>query len=207
MTEPRTVTLPMDAATARTLRAGEVVMLEGEVVMSAGLPAHRRLVEGARGLRELPRSIADGSLLHIASYNLEEEDALRILYVNPTTSTRFNALMPELIRSFRLTAVGGKGGLDAACVAAMREVGCVYFSFIGGGAPLLSGGIKEVVSVHWPDLISHFRLVTVKVERFGPVTVGIDAHGRSLYADLSDAARARLPAILAELDRARDAAS
>ena len=123
--------------------------------------------------------------------------------MNPTTSTRFNPLMPRLIRHFGLRAVGGKGGLDAACAEAMREVGCVYFSFVGGGAPLLSDAIREVVSVQWNDLVSHYRLVTLRVEELGPVTVGIDAHGRSLYGDLSQAAADRLPAIMADLAAAR----
>ena len=51
--------------------------------------------------------------------------------------------MPTFIRHFGLRAVGGKGGLDRACAEAMQEVGCVYLSFLGGGAPLLSDAIKR----------------------------------------------------------------
>src|SRR5690606_41493807 len=68
---------------------------------------------------------------------LSLHDALPI-YVNPTTSSRFDAYMPALIRGLRLTSVGGKGGMGAACVEAMREVGCVYFSLPGGASPLRS---------------------------------------------------------------------
>jgi fumarate hydratase subunit beta len=43
----------------------------------------------------------------------------------------------------------------------------------------------------------------LRVEELGPVTVGIDAHGHSLYGDLSQSAADRLPAIMADLAAAR----
>jgi len=99
--------------------------------------------------------------------------------------------------------VRGKGGLDAACVAAMQEVGCVYFSFLGGGAPLHSGAITAVREVACPDLVAHYRLVRLAVQGLGPVMVGIDAHGNSLFGTLAAQAQARMPAILAKLDQDR----
>ena len=202
--EIRRLRLPLSEEDALSLRAGDMVLLEGEIVITAGLPTHHRLIECVEGLRELPRDLRGAGLFHLGSYSRETpEGGFEVLYMNPTTSTRFNPLMPRLIRHFGLRAVGGKGGLDAACVEAMREAGCVYFSFVGGGAPLLSDAIREVVSVHWNDLVSHYRLVTLRVEELGPVTVGIDAHGHSLYGDLSQAAADRLPAIMADLAAAR----
>lgn len=200
----RRLRMPLSREDARSLRAGDMVLLDGEIVITAGLPTCQRLVECAEGRRELPRPLEGTGLFHLGSYSREAPGGgFEVLYMNPTTSTRFNALMPGLIRGFRLSAVGGKGGLDATCVEAMREVGCVYLSFVGGGAPLLSDAIREVVSVHWNDLVSHYRLVTLRVEGLGPLTVGIDAQGNSLYGDLSQAAADRMPAIMAELARAR----
>ena len=57
--------------------------------------------------------------------------------------------------------------------------------------------------VAWNDLVAHYRLVRLAVEGLGPVTVGIDAEGNSLFSCLRHSAEARLPEILAELDRAR----
>ena len=202
----RTLRLPMTPADARSLRAGEMVLLEGEIVITAGLPTHQRLIACIEEGRAPPIALAGGSLLHLGSYSQETADGgLEILYMNPTTSTRFNPLMPRLFRHFGLTAVGGKGGLDAACTAAMREVGCVYFSFLGGGAPLHSAAIRAVREVAWNDLVAHYRLVRLAVEGLGPVTVGIDAHGNSLFDTLSAQASARLPGILDQLARDRAA--
>ena len=126
-----------------------------------------------------------------------------MLYINPTTSTRFNAVMPPIIRHFGLRMVGGKGGLDHACVEAMQEIGCVYLSFLGGGSPLLSDAIKEVKAVAWNDFVSHYRLVKLRVEALGPLVVGIDAKGNSMFETLSERASERMPEILRELNATR----
>lgn len=200
----RTLRMPLSREDARSLRAGDMVLLEGEIVITAGLPTHQRLLRCVEESAAPPIDLAGGSLLHLGSYSRDTPDGgLEVLYMNPTTSTRFNPLMPRLIRHFGLTAVGGKGGLDQACAAAMAEVGCVYFSFLGGGAPLHSAAIRAVRQVAWNDLVAHYRLVRLAVEGLGPVTVGIDAHGNSLFNTLQQGAEARLPAILGQLDRDR----
>ncbi|MGG5811037.1 fumarate hydratase C-terminal domain-containing protein [Falsiroseomonas sp. CW058] len=202
----RTVRMPMSRDDARSLRAGDMVLLDGEIVITAGLPTHQRILACAEEGRDPPIDLRGGSLLHLGSYSRDTADGgLEVLYMNPTTSTRFNPLMPRLIRHFGLTTVGGKGGLDAACAEAMREVGCVYLSFLGGGAPLHSAAIRAVRQVAWNDLVAHYRLVRLAVEGLGPVTVGIDARGDSLFDRLSAGAAARMPDILAQLARDRAA--
>lgn len=198
--------LPLTEASVRSLRAGDLVVLDGEMTITAGLPTHQRIQEHLDAGRPLPVDLAGGALFHLGSYSRDTPDGFEVLYMNPTTSTRFNSYMPGFIRRLGLRAVGGKGGLDRASASAMQEAGCVYLSFLGGGCPLLSDAIRSVVSVHWTDLIAHFRLVTLRVEALGPLTVGIDAHGTSLYDMLHDDAAARLPAILAALRAEREAA-
>ncbi len=200
----RRVTMPLSREDARSLRAGDMVLLDGEIVITAGLPTHHRILACMEKGEAPPIDLRNGSLLHLGSYSQDAADGgLEILYMNPTTSTRFNPLMPKLIRHYGLTSVGGKGGLDAACREAMQEVGCVYFSFLGGGAPLHSAAIKAVKQVAWNDLVAHYRLVRVAVEGLGPVTVGIDAHGNSLFESIAADATARMPAILEQLARDR----
>ncbi|WP_270933186.1 fumarate hydratase C-terminal domain-containing protein [Falsiroseomonas oryzae] len=197
----------MSPAEARSLHAGEMILLDGEIVITAGLPTHQRLLACAEEGRDPPMRIAGGSLLHLGSYSRDTaEGGLEVLYMNPTTSTRFNPMMPRLIRHYGLTAVGGKGGLDASCAQAMAEVGCVYLSFLGGGAPLHSSAIREVREVACHDLVAHYRLVRLAVEGLGPVTVGIDAHGNSLFDTLQARARERMPEILARLAADREQA-
>ena len=204
MSEFRRITMPMTRDEARSLRAGDMVLVDGEIVITAGLPTHHRLLACIDEGRPPPIDIAGGSLLHLGSYSRDTADGgLEVLYMNPTTSTRFNPVMPKLIRHYGLSAVGGKGGLDASCVEAMQEVGCVYLSFLGGGAPLHTAAIKAVREVAWNDLVAHYRLVRLAVEGLGPLTVGIDAHGNSLFRDLTAQAEERMPAILEQLAQDR----
>lgn len=206
---------PLSKEDALQLRAGDQLIIDGEIVVTAGLPTHQRLIGCLDGHEPLPMLLNGQSLFHLGSYSQEravtsndqpEASSLDLLYINPTTSTRFNPLMPRLIKELDLHAVGGKGGLDQACVEAMQQVGCVYLSFLGGGATLHTRAIREVLDVGWSDMLMHYRLVRLRVENLGPVTVAIDAHGRSTYAEAKAVATSRMPEILAELDAKRSVA-
>ncbi|HTO46131.1 MAG TPA: fumarate hydratase C-terminal domain-containing protein [Burkholderiales bacterium] len=205
MTATHTLQLPLTEQAVRSLALGDMVHLNGEIVITAGLPTHQRILEHIERGQPLPIDLRGATLFHLGSYSREDTGKFEVLYMNPTTSTRFNPYMPKFIRTFGLRAVGGKGGLDAECARAMKETGCVYLSFLGGGATLHSQAIKEVVAVAWDDLIAHYRLVTLRVEDLGPLTVAIDAHGNSLYDELRSAAQARLPEIMEMLARDRSA--
>jgi fumarate hydratase subunit beta len=58
--------------------------------------------------------------------------------------------------------------------------------------------------VSWDDLVSHYRLVKLRVEELGPLVVAIDAHGSSKFDMLSEEARRLLPDLMAELNEARE---
>jgi fumarate hydratase subunit beta len=197
------LTLPLTHDEARQLKVGDLVMLDGEITGTAGYPTHQRLIEALNGVRRLPFYMEDSALFHMGSSCREAGGRWFPNYVNPTTSTRFDAFMPEIIRKLRLTSTGGKGGMGPGCVEAMKEVGCVYFSMPGGASPLLSDGVVERLETGWDDLIEQFRLSRFALRDFGPVTVAIDAHGHSMYQTLQDQAVSRMPDILEELKAAR----
>ncbi|MES2412230.1 MAG: fumarate hydratase C-terminal domain-containing protein [Pseudomonadota bacterium] len=199
--------LPLDVDAVRELAVGDMVMLSGDITISIGLPTHKRMLTDLKAGTALPVDLQGGAFFHLSCYLRETEEGTEALYMNPTTSTRYNAHMPELIRLLGLRLVGGKGGLDMESVAAMKETGCAFLSFLGGGAPLLAEAIRGVVSMHWNEYISQFRLTTLRVENLGPATVAIDAHGNSIYDSLKTQAEDRLPGILTELARQRQVAS
>lgn len=200
------LTLPVSPDDMRQLALGDLVTVSGEIVMTGGLPTHIRIVEAMKGQRELPFSLDGAAFFHLPSYSVDTENGLEILYMNPTTSTRFNPLMPGIIRHFGLRMVCGKGGLDAESARAMQEVGCVYLSILGGGATLHSDAIRRVVDVGWSDLTTHYRLIKLQVEDLGPLTVAIDAHGNNGFLQLEERARQRLPHLMETLRRERETA-
>lgn len=204
MSEHR-LTTPLTRDVTATLKLGDTVYLDGSFVATAGYPTHERLMRVIEQGEAPPIDLTGTAFFHMGSSSSGESDVRRINYVNPTTSTRFNAFMPTLIRHFGFCALGGKGGMDAACAEAIREAGAVYFSMIGGAAPLLTEGIERVVETGWDDLITQFRLTRFSAKGFGPLTVAIDAHGNSRYADLTDAAEAKLSDIKRWLAEGRGA--
>lgn len=199
------LTLPLAPGVSDDLLAGDIVHLSGEVVMSIGLPTFRRLRQELHDGVAPPLDLRGAALMHISSSGRLRPDGTHELdYINSTTTTRFDEIMPDLIRGYRLSVVGGKGGLGRESVAAMRESGTIYLSVPGGGATLLSRAIREVVEVHWTEYIWQFQLIKTRFESLGPLTVGIDAHGTSLYDDLREKAQGRLPQIREELEKRRE---
>ncbi|MFL9863695.1 fumarate hydratase C-terminal domain-containing protein [Paraburkholderia fungorum] len=200
MSQIHDLRLPLTRESVLDLKLGDMVRLSGEITVSIGLPTHRRLAEAVEQGAPLPVDLRDGAFFHLSTYVDETADGPVPLYLNPSTSTRYNPWMPALIRGLGVRLVGGKGGLDEASAAALRECGCVYLSFLGGGAHLLSASLRRVVAMNWTEYISQFRLLTLEVEQLGPATVAIDAHGNSLYTQLHERAVARMPGILRDLD-------
>jgi len=193
----------MSREDALSLKLGEMVTLDGPIVVTAGIPTHQRILDGIHKGEAPPIDLNHAAFFHLGSYSQEGPDGFEVLYMNPTTSTRFNTMMPEIIRKFELRCVGGKGGLDAGCAEALQDVGGVYLSFLGGGAPLISASIKRIIKVAWEDMLSHYRLVTMEVSGLGPLTVAIDAHGNSLYDQLADGAQSKRQQILDRMAEAR----
>ncbi len=205
--EIRRLRLPLVPETARSLKVGERVLLDGEATVTVGYLTHQRMVAAINAGEPLPIDLTGGSFFHMGTCCYEKDGRFLPHYVNPTTSTRFDALLPTIVRGLGITAIAGKGGVGRDVVAALQQVGGVYFAMPGGTAPLLSAGVVERLETGWDDLIEQFRLSRFSFSGFGPLIVGVDAHGNSLYQHLSDRAEDRLPKILARLNQRRSLAA
>jgi L(+)-tartrate dehydratase beta subunit len=80
----------------------------------------------------------------------------------------------------------------------MQRLGMVYFAIVGGAAALETTQIEEIEEGAWEELMPEC-LWKFRVKDFGPLTVGIDAHGNSLYHDVQDRARKKLEELYARL--------
>jgi L(+)-tartrate dehydratase beta subunit len=85
----------------------------------------------------------------------------------------------------------GKGGLLPEALSPLREHGGVYLSVVGGAAALETTQIEEIEQVEWEDLMPEC-LWRFRVRDFGPLIVGMDSHGESLYENVQAEARRRL---------------
>ncbi len=194
---------PLDEGKVRQLRLGDTVRLYGNLVVMGGVPTFQRAIEYLDKGQALPANLENGVVVNCPNYTRKKGDGYDILYVNVTSSMRFESQIPKLIRQCRVRAIMGKGGLGRESVSVMKEVGCVYLALLGAGGPLLYPGLKEVTAVHWSDLDVQNRLTVVRAEGFGLATVAMDAHGNSLYDQIAAKAAKNLPGILQGLSRDR----
>jgi L(+)-tartrate dehydratase beta subunit len=118
--------------------------------------------------------------------------------IGTTTSARMVRFTEPLGARYGVRAICGKGGFPDEAIEPMRRHGMVYFAIVGGAAALETTQIEEIEEVAWEELMPEC-LWKFRVKDFGPLTVGIDAHGNSLYHDVQTAAQEKLKELYARL--------
>ena len=126
---------------------------------------------------------------------MKDNGSYRITAAGPTTSIREEPYQGDIIKRFGIRAVIGKGGMGPRTLQACREHGCVYLHAIGGAAQVYARCVKEVPNVYLKQFGSPEAVWEMKVEDF-PAVVTMDAHGRSLHAEVADDSKGRLAAVV-----------
>src|SRR4051794_13712084 len=103
--------------------------------------------------------------------------------IGTTTSARMVCFTEPPRAQYGVRAIGGRGGSPDEAIEPMQRLAMVYFAIVGGAAALETTQIEEIEQVEWEDLMPEC-LWKFRVKDFGPLTVGIDAHGGSLYRDV-----------------------
>ncbi len=172
---PIAVKVPLSREDARTLKAGDSVLLSG-VIYTARDAAHKRLCELADQGKELPMDVKDAVIYFVGPTPAKPGEVIGS--AGPTTAYRMDAYSPTLI-SLGLTGMIGKGKRSEAVVDAMKQHGAVYFGAIGGCGALLSRCIKKAEVIAYEDLGAE-AIRRLEVENF-PAVVIIDSQGNNLY--------------------------
>ena len=175
MSEPIRLTLPLTEEKARSLQAGDSVLISG-VIYTGRDAAHKRMVEALDRGEKLPTDLTDQIIYYVGP--APAKPGQPIGSAGPTTSGRMDAYAPRIIEQ-GLRGMIGKGYRSAEVVAAMKKHGAVYFVAIGGAAALIAKSIKSYEVLAYEDLGSeaHAKLI---VEDF-PAIVAIDSEGRNFY--------------------------
>ena len=168
---------PFEERTIRALKAGDAVSISGRLYTGRD-KFHKFFADGGR----LPVDFRDGCLYHCGPVVVTDEDgSWRVVAAGPTTSVRENPYEPDFIAKTRVRIIIGKGGMDAATLAAMKRCGCVYVQAVGGAGALYAECVKRVAGV---SLLNEFGAAEAvwhfDVKGFRGV-VAMDAHGRSLF--------------------------
>ena len=199
MAEQR-ITFPTDEETIRSLRAGDSVLVDGHIIGIRDRTQIRIFDQGV----EPPMDLSGAFLLHTAPNvrKVSEDDEGRGTYekicIGTTTSARMVRFTEPLGEQYGVRGICGKGGFPDEAIEPMQRLGMVYFAIVGGAAALETTQIEEIEDVYWEELMPEC-LWKFRVKDFGPMTVGIDAHGNSLYHDVQDRARKKLEELYARL--------
>ncbi|MHA2246078.1 MAG: FumA C-terminus/TtdB family hydratase beta subunit [Candidatus Hodarchaeales archaeon] len=187
-------TTPISKEDVQKLKIGDVIYISG-TVFTARDEAHERALEMFEKGESMPIDFEGLAVYHCGPVVRQIGDEWEIVAAGPTTSTRLDMFEDEFIKAFKVNVVIGKGGMGERTAKAMKEYKAVYTAFVGGAAVVAAKGIKRVKEVHWLDLGTPECLWVLEVEKFGPLIVGIDTNGDSLFQDVADQARQNLSKI------------
>ena len=190
------LTFPVkDEEQIRELRAGDELIVDGHIIGIRDRTQIRIFDQGV----EPPMDLRGAFLLHTAPGVRKREDGgYDKVCIGTTTSARMVRFTEPLGAQYGVRAICGKGGFPDDAIEPMRRHGMVYFAIVGGAAALETTQIEEIEEVAWEELMPEC-LWKFRVKDFGPLTVGIDAHGNSLYHDVQAAARKKLEELYARL--------
>jgi L(+)-tartrate dehydratase beta subunit len=182
------LTFPAAEDAIRELRAGDEVLVDGHIVGIRDRTQIRIFDQGV----EPPLDLRGAFLLHTApGVRKLGPGKYEKVCIGTTTSARMVRFTEGLGEQYGVRAICGKGGLPDEAIEPMREHGMVYFAIVGGAAALETTQIEEIEEVYWEELMPEC-LWKFRVTDFGPLTVGIDSHGNSLFHDVQERAQQKL---------------
>ncbi len=195
-------TMPISDAQVRALRAGDTVTLDGTLF---GIRDATQIAMFDRG-RTTRFELRGHAVIHTApnvrkvppaEHNLHPAGYAPVC-IGTTTSDRMERFTRPLMAQYGVRLVIGKGGLRQGSLDAFRDLGGAYLAIIGGTAALETTWIEQIEDVDLDDLNPE-SLWKFRVKGFGPLLVGMDSHGGSLYSAVQKTAADRRAAALASI--------
>lgn len=173
----RRITLPLTEELARSLHAGERVLLTGTIYTSRDA-GHKRMCEALAKGEDLPFDPKDATIYYVGPTPAKPGQVIGS--AGPTTSGRMDAYAPTMM-SAGARGMIGKGARLPEVVDAMKKYSGVYFGAIGGAGALLAKCIKKAELIAYEDLGAE-ALRKLYVEDM-PLVVIIDSEGNNLYEE------------------------
>lgn len=167
--------LPLTREMARSLVAGEKVLLSG-VMYTARDAAHKRMLENKTQGIDFPMPIENVAIYYAGPAPAKPGEVIGSC--GPTTSGRMDAYAPSFMVNGQ-TVMIGKGLRNNDVIEAMKKEGAVYLTAVGGAGALLAKCIKEAECIAYEDLGAE-AIYKLRVEDF-PAIVTIDSEGNNLY--------------------------
>lgn len=166
---------PLDRMMVRALRAGQRVMLSGDVLVFRD-QVHRILAEMMARGEKLPFDLENAALYYCGPTPPRGDASVGS--AGPTTSSRMDPFTGPLVERGLLMTIG-KGNRSPAIAELLKRHGAVYMLATGGAGALLGRCVTASRIIAFPELGPEAaRIFTVKDL---PLIVGIDSRGESIF--------------------------
>lgn len=162
------------ASAAKTLKAGERVLLSG-VVYTSRDAAHKRITEMLDKGEEPPYQLENASIYYAGP--TPTPDGMVIGSCGPTTSGRMDPYTPRFL-DLGLKCMIGKGKRSPQVIEAMVRNKAVYFCAVGGAGALAAKCITKAEVIAFEDLGCE-SVKRLQIKDF-PLIVAVDSAGVSV---------------------------
>lgn len=169
------IQVPLTKEEARSLKAGEKLLLNG-IIYTARDAAHKRIIEEHAEGRALPIDMKDIAIYYAGPAPAKPGQVIGSC--GPTTSGRMDTYAPQLM-AWGQTMMIGKGLRNQTVIEAMQQYGAVYVTAIGGAGALLSKCVTHMTCIAYEELGAE-AIYQLTIKDF-PVIVTIDSLGNNLY--------------------------
>jgi fumarate hydratase class I len=186
----RKLQLPLDENIVRSLKSGDIVLLNGKMFTGRD-EIHKYLFKGG----DIPQ-IRGGVIYHCGPVVLEKNGHYKIIAAGPTTSIREEPYQADVIEKFGIKAVVGKGGMGQKTLDACKKFGCVYLHAIGGAAQIYAACVTNVPAVYLKEKFGSPEAVWEMEVRDFPAVVTMDSHGNSLHQNVNDDSKTRIVSMM-----------
>lgn len=159
----------------KSLRAGDIVSLTGEVLVFRD-SVHRILCEMIAEGKELPFDLKDRALYYCGP--TPPKHGMPVGAAGPTTSARMDAFTGPLLDK-GLAVTIGKGNRSDEIACQLKKNNAVYLLAVGGAGAYIAMKIVSSKILAFPELGPEAARVFVFDEL--PLIVGIDTEGRSSF--------------------------
>ena len=166
---------PLDAATIKSLKAGDVVRITGKIY-TARDAAHKRLYEAMEKGQQLPLDLTDNIIYYVGPTPAKPGEIVGS--AGPTTSGRMDKYTPKMLEH-GMRGMIGKGLRSQEVIDACVKYKAVYFVAVGGAAAVITQSIKSETMIAYEDLGPE-AIRCYEVEDF-PAIVCIDSEGNDFY--------------------------
>lgn len=192
--------MPVTEEQVRKLRVNDTVTLHSTLF---GIRDATQIHMFDRG-RRTKFDLRDHAVIHTApnvrkvTPNEQFPAGYQPVCIGTTTSDRMERFTRPLMEQYGVRFIIGKGGMREGSLEAFRELGGAYLAIVGGTAALETTWVEQIEDVDLDDLNPE-SLWRFKIRSFGPLLVGMDSHGESLYDNVRNDVATQREKVLAQL--------